>query len=79
MRRTVTFKDEGISFSISCRDCPLLPALETLGQNPRPCISGLITNMQGFVPVAECEHYQKDSIDSQGAQNLSVECRKGDA
>ena len=76
MKRLVTYKDDGIGFSITCADCPLLPELMTLGQSPRPCISGIITNVQGRVPIAECKHYQKDSIDSQGAQNLSVECGK---
>lgn len=79
MRRAVTFKDEGIGFSILCPDCPLLPALKTLGQNPRSCISGLMTNIQGPVPVGQCEYYQKDSITNDEGNRLSVDCGKEDA
>ena len=79
MKREVKFKDEGIGFSISCADCPLLPALETLGQKPRPCVSGIMTNMQGPVPVAECEHYGKNSIANEEGNRLSIECGKESA
>jgi len=79
MKRAITFKDEGLTFRIDCADCPLSDALKTLGQEPRPCISGIMTNMQGPVTVGTCEHYKKDSIENTADNGLSIECGKESA
>lgn len=76
MKREAKYSEDGIGFSIGCDDCPLLPALQTLGQKPRPCASGIMTNMQGHVPIAECEHYAKDSIGNEPSGKLSINCNK---
>lgn len=77
MKRQVTFdeKDGGV-FRIECKSCPLIPALETLGEKPRPCIAGIVTNMQGPVPLDTCKHYSKDSISNGDDKTLWVECGK---
>lgn len=38
------------------KNCPLLPHLKALGEKPRPCVSGLATNVQGAVPIGSCDH-----------------------
>jgi hypothetical protein len=76
MKRSVTYKEEEITFRIDCADCPLSDALKTLGKEPRPCISGIMTNMQGHVPIATCEHYKKDSIENTDGNGLAIECGK---
>lgn len=79
MKRAVQFKEEEITFAITCDKCPLKPHLEALGQPPRACVSGIMTNMQGPVPVASCEHYKKDSISNDADKSLMLECGKEDA
>lgn len=76
MNRIVTYTEEkrGI-FSINCADCPLKPHLEALGMEPRPCVAGITTNVQGPVPIDTCEHYQQESIKLE-ENNLTINCTK---
>lgn len=80
MKRQVTFTegDTGI-FQIACAECPLLPSLTELGMEPRACINGIMTNMQGAVQLGQCEHYKQNSIQVGDDDNgLIITCMKGD-
>lgn len=63
------------AWEIICDDCPLKPHLEALGMKAKACSAGIQTNVQGAVPLAQCEHYEKDSIKSEG-KKLTLMCRK---
>jgi len=63
------------SWEIICDACPLKPHLEALGMKAKACSAGIQTNVQGAVPLAQCEHYEKDSIKSEG-KKLTLMCRK---
>lgn len=79
-KRIVTFtEEEGGVFHIDCADCPLIPAFKALDQKPHACIAGIVTNMQGPVPIHTCKHYQKDSIANEPEKKLSIICGKEDA
>lgn len=66
--------DAGI-FGITCSTCPLKVHTDALGQKPPTCINGIITNMQGAVPLGTCKHYEKDSIANAG-KTLTIMCRE---
>ena len=77
MSLQVEFKDEGVTFEIRCATCPLLPHFEAIGTAAQPCVAGVMTNLQGPVPIKSCDHYIKDSIANVVADNsLSIKCRK---
>jgi hypothetical protein len=78
MKRIVEYKEEIGVFSITCPDCPLLTAFEELNQKPWACVSGMVTNMQGHVPIHTCKHYTKDSIANEAEKKLSIECGKAE-
>lgn len=61
------------AWSIKCKDCPLLPHLKALKQKEKCCVAGLITNVQGPVPLARCEHFGGD--DTLKDDPLSLECK----
>lgn len=73
VKRSVEFSDKGIGFTVTCKFCPLLPHTEALGQKPKSCIAGIVTNMQGPIPMGTCEHLEKDSIKSEN-KSLSIIC-----
>lgn len=63
----------GQPWSVRCDTCPMKPHTDALGQAAPICASGLITNLQGAVPVNMCKRYAKESIrNDDGA--LTVEC-----
>lgn len=76
MKREVTYKEELSVFSIDCATCPLIPAFQLLEQKPTACVSGMVTNMQGHVPIHTCKHYAKDSISNGDNKTLWIECGK---
>lgn len=63
------------AWEIICDDCPIKPHLDALGMKPKSCAAGIQTNMQGAIPLAQCEHYENDSIKSEG-ETLKLTCRK---
>jgi hypothetical protein len=73
-RRTVVLSegDAGI-FSIECQECPLKLHTDALGQKAPSCVHGIITNMQGAIPLGTCKHYEKDSIVVEG-KTLVILC-----
>jgi len=78
IKHKVEFKDEGATFEIRCSSCPLISHFEAIGAPAAPCVAGVMTNMQGPVPVKSCQHYVKDSIANVTEDNsLSIICRKG--
>jgi hypothetical protein len=80
VKRIVTYTEEsGGVFHIDCATCPLIPAFQALEQKPAACVSGIVTNMQGHVPIHTCKHYQKDSIASEPEKKLVIICGKEDA
>jgi hypothetical protein len=80
MKREVTYTEEkGGIFHIDCQTCPLIPAFQALDQKPQACVAGLVTNIQGHVPINTCKHYQKDSIANEPEKKLSIICGKEDA
>jgi hypothetical protein len=76
MKRIVTYTEELGVFSVDCAECPLIPHLKALDQPSKPCLSGMVTNMQGHMPIYTCKHYQKDSITNEPGQKLSVICNQ---
>lgn len=77
--RTVRFQADKKSvvgaWQVVCDECPLKPHLEALGMKPKACIAGIQTNAQGAVPLAQCEHYEKDSIKNEN-KVLTLTCKK---
>ena len=82
MTRTATFtaQDDTVgSWRITCASCPLKPHTDALGMPPTACISGIETNMQGHLPLKQCEFYKRDSLAGSGEgadKTLSIECLK---
>jgi hypothetical protein len=64
------------AWEITCEQCPLLPHLKALDMKAKPCVAGIQTNVQGAVPLSQCEHYEKDSIKSEGKKVLTLKCTK---
>ena len=63
----------GQPWAIRCDECPMKPHTDALGQAAPICASGLMTNLQGAVPVHMCKHYAKESIRNDSGA-LTVEC-----
>ena len=55
------------------KECPLRQHTDALGKEPPRCASGMMTNIQGAVPVHLCKYYQQDSIVKDG-DTLTVLC-----
>jgi hypothetical protein len=55
--------DKGLGWSMTCKECPLLPHLTALKEKRRICTGGIITNAQGPVVLGGCEYLVKDSLD----------------
>lgn len=64
------------AWEITCEQCPMLPHLKALNMKPKACVAGIQTNVQGAVPLSQCEHYEKDSIKSEGIKKLTLKCTK---
>jgi len=79
MKRQVSYAEELGVFHIDCADCPLIPAFKALDQKPTACVSGMVTNIQGHMPIHTCKHYAKDSISNGENKTLWIECGKEDA
>lgn len=60
------------AWEVKCQECPLNPQ--------KLCVMGIMTNLQGAVPLGECEHYVKNSAEnanaSGGKPTLTILCRK---
>lgn len=77
MKRQVTYTEKnGGVFHIDCTSCPLIPAFKALDKKPEACIAGIVTNMQGHVPIQTCKHYAKDIISNGEEKTLWIECGK---
>jgi hypothetical protein len=77
MKRIVTYtEEEGGVFHIDCATCPLIPAFQALDKKPEACMAGMVTNVQGHVPIHTCKHYVKDSIANEPGKILSIQCGK---
>lgn len=76
VQRVVSLRADKDSFvgawEIACEQCPMRPHLEALNMKPKACLAGIQTNVQGAVPLSQCEHYEKDSITSEGV--LTLKC-----
>jgi hypothetical protein len=55
-------RDDGLIWAMVCKECPLLPHLTALKEKPRDCQGGMMTNVQGAVPLGKCEYYVEDSF-----------------
>jgi hypothetical protein len=73
-----TNKDAIGSWECNAIECPLIPHLKALNQKKRSCIAGISTNLQGPVPLSECEHLMKtvgnDSVFEQDGK-LHIRCK----
>jgi len=76
MKQIVNYQEKNGVFSIDCPTCPLIPVFEALGQKPTACVAGMVTNMQGHMPIHTCKHYQKNSIANEPEKKLSIQCGK---
>ena len=78
MNRETKFNegDAGI-FEVTCETCPLLPHLNALGQKPRPCMAGIVTNVQGPVVLKKCEHLDDKGAETKGGV-LLLNCMHGE-
>ena len=76
-RRTVRIdmdrKAFGDPWSVLCDTCPMKPHTDALGQKAPICTAGMMTNLQGAVPVHLCKHYVKESIRKDG-ESFTLEC-----
>jgi hypothetical protein len=54
--------DKGLGWHLTCKECPLLPHLKALKEEPRDCVGGIMTNAQGAVVLGQCEYYVLDSF-----------------
>lgn len=50
--------DKAIWFA-RCSECPMHPHQKALGQKLQECQAGMVTNMQGPVPIHTCQHLVK--------------------
>lgn len=74
IRRTVELHEgEAGIFGIDCSTCPLKVHTDALGQKAPDCVHGIITNMQGAIPMGTCKYYEKDSIATEG-KTLEILC-----
>ena len=79
MKRIVSYAENLGVFHIDCAECPLIPAFTALDKKPESCVSGMVTNMQGHMPIHQCKHYAKDSIANEPEKKLSIQCGREDA
>jgi hypothetical protein len=62
------------AWALQSPECPLKEALDTLGQKPRSCIMGVVTNVQGAVPLTKCEFYGGDKTLTKDP--MTIGCKK---
>lgn len=75
--RKVEFKiiDKEIgAWAVECPECPLKDALKLLEQKPRSCVTGIVTNCQGAVPLAHCDFCEGEQTFN--PDTLTIGCRK---
>ena len=70
MKAKLEQTDKGLGWHMICEECPLLPHLKALKKEARYCQGGIITNVQGPVPLTICEYYVKDSFQ----EDLTFKC-----
>lgn len=63
----------GEPWAVFCDECPKKPHADALGLAAPKCAAGLMTNIQGAVPVHQCDHYVKESIRNDNGV-ITVEC-----
>ena len=61
------------AWDVISKECPMLPHLLALGMTPKSCFAGVVTNIQGVVPLAFCKHYVKESFKADG-QKKTIQC-----
>lgn len=62
MKRPIIISKDGFKWILDCPSCPLKSHLEVLKMAPRSCSVGLMTNLQGAIPISTCEYMEKDSL-----------------
>jgi hypothetical protein len=76
-RRKIKFKDisnELEMWALESSECPMKSALKTLGEKPQFCITGIITNCQGVVPLTHCKFCDGDKTFDE--TSMTIECTK---
>jgi hypothetical protein len=64
MKRKGKLKTENrFGWSMTCKECPLLPHLKALKKEPIKCVVGLLTNAQGAIEIGRCEYLVRDTFD----------------
>lgn len=66
VRLTMDKEAFGQPWVVESEECPLRPHTDALGKKPPRCASGMMTNVQGAVPIHLCKYYQQDSIVKDG-------------
>jgi hypothetical protein len=75
MKRIVEYGESLGVFNIHCPTCPLHVHSDALGSKRQDCIAGMVTNMQGHIPIHTCKHYAKDSLANEPEKKLSIQCQ----
>lgn len=79
VRRLVVFTEGNAGvWDLTCPRCPLRIHTDALGQKPQVCAHGVITNIQGPVPMGTCKHHKAESLVNEKG-SLFLLCTKADA
>lgn len=65
------------SWAIKCATCPLKPHTNALGLPTQACASGVMTHVQGAVPLNMCKHYVRESVKFEG-DAVTARCLRAD-
>ena len=79
MKRVVDYAENMGVFNIHCPTCPLHVHSDALGTKRANCVAGMVTNMQGHMPIHHCPHYVKNSLENEPEKKLVIECGKESA
>ena len=72
--READITEDGITFDIRVKDCPLINHCIALDLKPVECVAGIQTNMQGAVITKSCKHYRADSAKISPAGTVTICC-----
>jgi len=75
--RIIDIKLDDLICIVKCPTCPALTHTNALGIKAWDCMSGIVTNIQGFVPVKTCPHYVSDSVAIDAEKSVTLNCSYG--
>jgi Na+/serine symporter len=75
--RIVDVMQNNLICNLTCPTCPALTHTNALGIKAWNCMSGIVTNIQGFVPVKTCPNYVADSVAIDAEKTVTLKCSYG--